>query len=180
VVSLPDIGVRNLARRLSAAEVSLLRQVLREGDGYEPGLVGYVCRGSRLTAHGGQDLVGPETVTGIVVVTDHANLTWRSPLIGSNDDAVGPRFPSMTGIYAPDMAAGRLRGAEGMIVGTGVAPAVTRGVVAGVADDSRLNVFEAQMAEEQGYAAVSSELVPVVIVAAHMGLRVAAAVVTRC
>lgn len=183
VVSLRDIGIRNLARRLSAAEVALLRQALRGGDEDEPGLVGYVCCGSRLTAHGRRDHDEAGAAAGITIVTDHANLTWRSPLTGPNADSVGPRFPSMAEVYEPGTAAARLSAAKGMIVTSGVAgtpSVVTQGVVAGVVDDGRLNAFEAQMAGEQGYAAASSELVPVVIVAAHMGLRVAAAVVTRC
>jgi purine-nucleoside phosphorylase len=105
----------------------------------------------------------------VVVVEDHVNLTWRSPLTGANDDSAGPRFPSMTGIYVPAMAIGRLSAAEGMIVRSGV--------VAGVFDPERLNEFEAEAAKKHAYAAVSAELVPVVIVAAHLGLRVAAAIV---
>ena len=107
----------------------------------------------------------------MVAVPDHVNLTWRSPLTGPNDDSAGPRFPSMTGIYLPDLTAGRLSACEGMIVRSGV--------VAGVFDPARLNAFETEAVEAHAYAAVSAELVPVVIVAAHLGLRVAAAVVGR-
>ena len=105
----------------------------------------------------------------VVAVRDHVNLTWRSPLTGPNDDSAGPRFPSMTGVYLPDLTSGRLSAREGMIVRSGV--------VAGVFDPARLNAFETEAIEARGYAAVSAELVPVVIVAAHLGLRVAAAVV---
>jgi purine nucleoside phosphorylase len=103
-----------------------------------------------------------------VAVTDHVNLTWRSPLTGPNDDAVGPRFPSMTGIYDPETVVERLA-AEGIIV----VPAI----VAGVSDDRHLSAFEAEMVGAEAYQAASSELVPVAIVAAHMGLRLAAVVV---
>ena len=173
VVFLRDAGVRNLSRPLSQAEVALLRQVLRErpeagggedGDGAEV-LIGYVCKGvlaGRLAASA--EVVG---------VTDHANLTWRSPLTGPNDDSAGPRFPSMTAVYVSEPVVSRVSAAKGMIV--------RPGTVAGVSDDSHLNAFEAEMTEAQGFSAVSSELVPVVIVAAHMGLRVpAAVVVTGC
>jgi hypothetical protein len=53
------------------------------------------------------------------------------------------------------------------------------GVVAGVGDDRHLNAYEVRTAGIHGHVAASSELVPVVIVAAHMGLHVAAAVVTK-
>jgi hypothetical protein len=175
VVPLREVGVTNLSRRLSAAEVALLRRAMRDArDGSEGGpeaadrVIGYVC-GGRPAAPAGCE--GGATGEGahVVVVEDHVNLTWRSPLLGPNDDSAGPRFPSMTGIYVPELAAGRLSAGEGMIVRTGV--------VAGVLDSERLNGFESDAVARHAYAAVSSELVPVVIVAAHLGLQVAAAIV---
>src|SRR5262249_24167487 len=35
----------------------------------------------------------------LMVVTDHLNLMGVSPLIGSNEDALGTRFPDMTNAY---------------------------------------------------------------------------------
>ena len=161
VVFLPQAGVRTLKRPLSAAEVTLLRAAL---TGDDP-VVGYVCQGAWLPD---DEACGPVRV---VAVSDHVNLTWRSPLTGPNDEAVGPRFPSMTGIYRPEVFLDRVGAAGGIIVETGV--------VAGVRDDGRLAPYEAEVARAPGYLAVSDELVPVVIVAAHMGLRVAAAVVVE-
>jgi purine-nucleoside phosphorylase len=49
----------------------------------------------------------------IVLITDHINLTGGNPLVGINDDSMGPRFPSMNNAYdkrlrqiAMDCAAG--------------------------------------------------------------------------
>jgi hypothetical protein len=168
VLSLRHVGVNNFARPWTAAEVASLREAMRgdEASGNERAeVVGYVCRGTCVGSEGG----APGRSAVGVLVADHANLTWRSPLTGPNDDSAGPRFPSMTGIYAPDIAADRLGAAEGMIV-------VVSGVVAGVRDDGALSAFEAGVVASQGYVAASSELVPAVIVAAHMGLRVAAVV----
>jgi hypothetical protein len=163
VLSLTNVGVRTLSRSLTAAEVALLREALGGVDA----IVGYVCRGSWL----GAASAGGTADRGVllVAVTDHANLTWRSPLTGPNDERVGPRFPSMTGVYAPEAVPDNVGAAEGMIV--------MRGVVAGVRDDRRLSAFEVEVAGGHGHLAASSELVPVVIVAAHAGLRVAAVVV---
>ncbi|MBN1631868.1 MAG: hypothetical protein JW990_19090 [Thermoleophilia bacterium] len=152
VVSLRQSGVGHLSRQLSVAEVALSRAALRAHP-CEEAVVGYVCLG-----------VAP----GLVAVSDHVNLTWRSPLTGPNDDAIGPRFPSMTGIYAPETVVDRLA-AKGIIV--------VSAVVAGVSDDRHLSAFEAEMVGAEAYQAASSELVPVAIVAAHMGLRLAAVVV---
>ena len=173
VVSLPQAGVANLSRPLTAAEVALLREALADGGAPagKSALVGYVCRGVRLETAGvddSDDRGGHQA--SLVAVIDHANLTWISPLTGPNDDRVGPRFPSMTGVYAAEAVLDRLGAGGGMIV--------TPGVVAGVRDDGLLNAYEAETASTCGHMAASSELVPVVIIAAHMGLRVAAAVVT--
>lgn len=37
----------------------------------------------------------------LVVITDHLNLQGVNPLIGPNDDTLGPRFPDMTFCYSP-------------------------------------------------------------------------------
>ena len=71
---------------------------------------------------------------------------------------------------APELVRERLGAEQGIIV--------TLGVVAGVSHVERLDAFETETVQVSCYSAVSSELLPVAIVAAHMGLRIAAAVVT--
>ena len=43
----------------------------------------------------------------LMLLSDHLNLTGRSPLMGPNDDALGPRFPDLVDAWSP-----RLRGAD--------------------------------------------------------------------
>ncbi len=37
----------------------------------------------------------------LVVIRDHINLAARNPLVGPNDERLGPRFPDMTDVYSP-------------------------------------------------------------------------------
>ncbi len=37
----------------------------------------------------------------LVLITDHINLQGTNPLLGPNDDSLGPRFPDMTFVYSP-------------------------------------------------------------------------------
>jgi purine-nucleoside phosphorylase len=37
----------------------------------------------------------------LMVIDDHLNLTSRNPLIGPNDDSIGPRFPDMVDAWSP-------------------------------------------------------------------------------
>jgi purine-nucleoside phosphorylase len=37
----------------------------------------------------------------LMLITDHLNLTGRNPLMGANDDALGPRFPDLTYAWSP-------------------------------------------------------------------------------
>jgi xanthosine phosphorylase len=42
----------------------------------------------------------PELVPGsVVLIEDHINLLGQNPLVGVNDEAIGPRFPDMTEVY---------------------------------------------------------------------------------
>lgn len=166
-VPLRELSEASFRRPLSEGEVYVLRQallgidpdLLLEQDEARPPVVGYVCAGTALP--GGERRV--------IAVADHVNLTWRSPLTGRNDDRLGPRFPVVAGMYEPGLVLSR--------VGLEPSLPVRQGVVAGVRDDRRLSEFESRMVRERDLAAVSSELVPVALLAAHLGIRLAAAVV---
>jgi hypothetical protein len=173
VVRLARLGARNLRRPLSRAEVQVVRSALlgaRLSDGPPAArpavaddelLIGYVCAGTMVPL-GGPVQAAAEVRS--VAVADHVNLTWCSPLTGPNDERFGPRFPVVAGVYRPEAV--RATPADVTFVG----------VVAGVRDDRRLTAFEADVVVRHGIRAVSSELVAVSILAAHMGFKVAAVV----
>lgn len=194
VATLSRAGVRNVRRRLSQAEIHAARKALlglgpgealrppsptdagARGAGDGECVVGYVCVGRAVSPDGAGGAIrggGPDSEgrgAPVVVVTDHANLTWRSPLLGPNDEALGPRFPVMVGLYRPAPVREALRPRAP----SGAAP---EGVVAGVRDEWALTTFERAVVERHGFPWISSELVNVAILAAHLGLKLAAGVI---
>jgi purine-nucleoside phosphorylase len=50
--------------------------------------------------------VNPAFAAGtLMVLRDHINLTGRNPLLGPNDDSIGPRFPDMTAVWDAELRA---------------------------------------------------------------------------
>jgi purine-nucleoside phosphorylase len=104
----------------------------------------------------------------LMVVVDHLNLTGTSPLIGSNDDGLGPRFPDMTAAYdaqLQDVLRGIAR--DGGI-------GLRQGVYAGVPGPSYETPAEVRMLRALGAHAVGMSTVHEVIALRHMGVRVGA------
>jgi len=104
----------------------------------------------------------------LMALTDHINLMGTNPLVGPNDDAVGPRFASMGAAYDSELTE-RLRAAaraEGIELAEGVYLAVT-----GPAFETPAEIRAFKLL---GADAVGMSTVPEAIVAVHCGLRVAA------
>jgi xanthosine phosphorylase len=111
----------------------------------------------------------PEVGPGrLMAIADHINLTGFNPLVGPNDDAIGPRFPSLGDAYDPALRAGlhAAADAEGIVLAEGVYLAVS--------GPSFETPAEIEAFRRLGADAVGMSTVPEVIVARHAGLRVAA------
>ena len=104
----------------------------------------------------------------LMVVTDHLNLTGTSPLLGQNDDALGPRFPDMSVAYDAG-----LRGALEE-VGKRAGIELRRGVYAGLLGPSYETPAEVRMVRALGAQAVGMSTVHEVIALRHMGVKVGA------
>ncbi len=102
----------------------------------------------------------------LMAITDHLNLSGFNPLIGPNEDALGPRFPDMSHAYDP-AALGVLR-ASAQAVGA----QLREGVYVALSGPSYETPAEIRMLRTLGGDAVGMSTVPEVIVASHMGVKV--------
>jgi xanthosine phosphorylase len=111
----------------------------------------------------------PEAGPGsLVCLSDHINMLGFNPLIGPNDDAAGPRFPSLRDAYDPELRA-RLHAAAHAL---GIE--LHDGVYLAVAGPSFETPAEIRAFRTLGADLVGMSTVPEVIAARHAGLRVAA------
>ncbi|KPC77690.1 purine-nucleoside phosphorylase [Laceyella sacchari] len=102
----------------------------------------------------------------LMVITDHLNFTGANPLIGPNDDELGPRFPDMSQAYTPALRELAHRVAEKL--GT----RLQQGVYAGVSGPTYMTAAELIMLRRVGGDAIGMSTVPEVIAARHAGLDV--------
>lgn len=109
----------------------------------------------------------------IVAIVDHINLMGENPLVGPNEDALGPRFPDMSEPYDRALIALAKQVALDERI------ALQEGVLAGVAGPNLETRAEYRFLRWAGADLVSMSLVPETIAAVHAGMRVLAfAVVT--
>src|SRR5262249_54551972 len=104
----------------------------------------------------------------IVVTTDHINLMGDSPLIGPNDDELGPRFPDMSEPYARSLA----KLAETVAIEQGWV--LQRAVLVALAGPSLETAAEYRFLRWIGADVVGMSVVPETLVAVHGGQRVLA------
>jgi purine-nucleoside phosphorylase len=102
----------------------------------------------------------------LVVIRDHINLQGTNPLIGPNDERLGPRFPDMTTAYWQPYRESAL--AESKSLGI----EVSEGVYAALSGPSYETPAEIRYLRTIGADLVGMSTVPEVIAARHMGIRV--------
>ena len=102
----------------------------------------------------------------LMVIEDHLNLLGN-PLLGPNEEALGPRFPDMSEVYdrgLRDVAEAACRAAS---------VRCHRGVYVSLPGPSYETPAEIRMFRTMGADAVGMSTVPEAIAARHMGMRVA-------
>ena len=101
-----------------------------------------------------------------MLIRDHINLSGRNPLVGANDERIGPRFPDMSKAYDPALR--ELAKAAVRDLGIGL----HEGVYAWFLGPSFETPAEIRMARTLGADAVGMSTVPEVIAGVHCGMRV--------
>jgi purine-nucleoside phosphorylase len=102
----------------------------------------------------------------LMVIDDHVNLQGANPLVGENDERLGPRFPDMTEVYSKRLR----RIADEAAAAAGVP--VTHGVYAALLGPSYETPAEIRYLRAIGADAVGMSTAPEAIAARHMGLEV--------
>ena len=102
----------------------------------------------------------------LMLMADHINLLGDNPLVGPNDDRLGPRFPDLSAAYDPALRA--LARATALELGI----TLREGVYVAVAGPNLETRAEYRMLRALGADVVGMSTVPEVIVANHEGMRV--------
>ena len=107
----------------------------------------------------------------LVLLEDHINLMGMNPLLGPNDEAVGPRFPDMSQPYDAQLRQLALQVAREQKL------TLHEGVYVGVLGPNLETRAEYRFLRQIGADVVGMSMVPEVVVAIHGGMRVLAVVV---
>ncbi|MEX2309542.1 MAG: purine-nucleoside phosphorylase [Pirellulales bacterium] len=101
----------------------------------------------------------------VMIIDDHINLMGDNPLVGINDDRLGPRFPDMSQPYDPELIE------KGLEIARQNNFIAHRGITVAVTGPNLETRAEYRFLRNIGADVVGMSTVPEAIVAVHCGLR---------
>jgi purine-nucleoside phosphorylase len=102
----------------------------------------------------------------LMLISDHINALGTNPLVGANEETLGPRFPDMSVVYDAKLRAILRAEARRLRI------PLTEGVYVGLHGPSYETPAEIRMWRKLGADAVGMSTVPEAIALRHMGVRV--------
>ena len=101
----------------------------------------------------------------LMIIEDHINLMKDNPLIGQNEDSLGPRFPDMSHAYSRELIE------KVFAIAARHKITLKKGIYAAVSGPSFETPAEYHYIRTIGADAVGMSTIPEVIAARHMGLK---------
>lgn len=161
--------------RLGQSEVLCLQGRFHLYEGHRPQVIAEVVNAlkavgvNRLIVTNAAGSLNPEFTPGsLMLIKDHINFSGQNPLVGANDENVGPRFPDMSNAYDRDMR----RQAKELAAKLGIN--LPEGVYLMVLGPNFETAAEIRAFRTLGADAVGMSTVPEVIAAVHAGIKVLA------
>ncbi|MFO7918028.1 MAG: purine-nucleoside phosphorylase [Anaerolineae bacterium] len=161
---------------LAGAQVLMMRGRVHYYEGYSTAQIGFPVRVMQqlgvetLCVTNAAGSLRPDWAPGdLMAIKDHLNvpgLTGHHPLRGPNDETFGPRFPSMSSAYDPNLLAVLRREADEQGV------TLKEGIYVMVSGPSFETPAEVRFLRSTGADVVGMSTVPEVVVARHGGMRV--------
>ena len=164
---------RLLAGTLAGHPIMVMQGRFHLYEGYAPDAVTFPVR--VMQALGVRHLILSNAAGGmnpafrqgdLMVIRDHINLTGENPLIGTNHDDWGPRFPDMTAAYDQPLTQLSRRAADKLGI------ELKSGIYAGLKGPSLETPAEIRYLKTIGADAVGFSTVMETIAAVHAGMRV--------
>ena len=162
-----------IAGRLNGVDVLCMKGRVHLYEGYPPQTIAMVIRSFKkcgienLAVTNAAGSLNPEMGPGsLMVMADHINLSGTNPLVGPNDDDMGPRFPDMSEAYDAGLREKLLATAEKLDI------KMFSGVYVMMKGPNFETPAEVRMARIIGGDAVGMSTVPEVLAAVHCGMKV--------
>lgn len=158
---------------LSGKPVLVMQGRLHLYEGYSPREVAFPIRVMQMI--GIRNLIITNAAGGlnplfkagdIMVIRDHINLTGSNPLVGSNNDDWGNRFPDMSRVYDTGLAD------IARSIGTGMGIDIKQGVYAGLMGPSLETPSENRYLQTIGADAVGFSTIMEVVAAVHSEMKI--------
>jgi purine-nucleoside phosphorylase len=160
LAKLPVMVLQGRAHFYEHQDYAAIKQYIRT-------VKGLGCRDLLITGASGS-LNDQITPGDLLLIADHINLQLPNPLLGANDETIGPRFPDLTFAYHPDFRQSLMTCAQSAQF------PLPEGIYLVTSGPTYETAAEIRAFRLLGADAVGMSIVPEVILANHCGLRVAA------